>query len=538
MKCVLYLRSSKDRADIAVDTQRKELLEYALSRGWEVAKEFADSAISGSLDTASRPGYAALVAEVSKPRRGWDGVLALDSSRIARDMELQEQFRKLCARNGVSLHIAHGVNGTTPEHRLYGRMQTGIDVYHAEVSREKGRKGLEENFAQGYRNGGRAPAGYKLEHTQKGTATRDGKPVMKSRLVVDSTKAPAVQAFLRSRAAGTPRAIAAKAAGLVSSQTSLLSLERNALTYTGHTVWNARRKHKPSEHDRRKTMLWNPRDEWKVSEEATHEGLITRQEADAILADLDLRREKRGRPQGRQDKRQLFALGGMLATPDGRFWKGDGDYYRLGKGVRVRRDKVEDVVFAALSEEIASQPHAAQIVNAARQAAQELSVDVDTASVALRSVERRLDNIAEEIAEYGGSAALRDKLRKLEAERDTLATAVAEAELRNTQAHALEARAQDYVASLEFFRTTPEPDREFVRGTLLPLVERIELDEQGSVLVVHYRHELKTKPTSVGFSWRPHGDLQLNPVWRLPTRACSRFDAQATAAEQHRPFGG
>ena len=50
------------------------------------------------------------------------------------------------------------------------------DVFHSEFSAEKGRAGMLTNIEKGFRAGGKAPIGYKLEHHETG-ALRAGVPV-------------------------------------------------------------------------------------------------------------------------------------------------------------------------------------------------------------------------------------------------------------------------------------------------------------------------------------------------------------------------
>lgn len=61
----LYLRSSKDRADVSPDAQRRALLELAKSRELTVIEEFVDAAESGKDE--DRPGFQRLVRAVRNP---------------------------------------------------------------------------------------------------------------------------------------------------------------------------------------------------------------------------------------------------------------------------------------------------------------------------------------------------------------------------------------------------------------------------------------------------------------------------------------
>ena len=56
----LYLRSSKDRSDVSIDAQRRELTALATQRGLLVVREYSDVVESGTDE--NRPGLRALVA--------------------------------------------------------------------------------------------------------------------------------------------------------------------------------------------------------------------------------------------------------------------------------------------------------------------------------------------------------------------------------------------------------------------------------------------------------------------------------------------
>lgn len=108
-------------------------------------------------------------------------------------------------------------------------------------------------------------------------------------------------------------------------------IEWNALTYAGHTVWNV---HNETTNDgyvggtKRR-----PREEWVIQRE-THPALITDAEAESILERLD-----RGRlPNYRTRKGQL--LSGVLVTPEGVAWHGNGELYRAGKK-NIKADRID-----------------------------------------------------------------------------------------------------------------------------------------------------------------------------------------------------
>jgi hypothetical protein len=67
-RAALYLRSSKDRSDVSIDAQRRELKALASQRGLNVVAEYADVVISGTEE--NRPGLTRLIADMRRRGRG------------------------------------------------------------------------------------------------------------------------------------------------------------------------------------------------------------------------------------------------------------------------------------------------------------------------------------------------------------------------------------------------------------------------------------------------------------------------------------
>jgi hypothetical protein len=156
--------------------------------------------------------------------------------------------------------------------------------------------------------------------------------VLKSRLEVDPGTAPAVQMYLRARAGGLRRALAAERAGLERySPGSLVGIEWNALQYAGATVWNCLQPREKGGYvggTKRR-----PRAEWEVKE-GTHEALITQDEAERLLAHLVAYSATHARRSSAD-----YLLTGLLRTAAGDTWRGQGGkYYRTGNRLVPARD--------------------------------------------------------------------------------------------------------------------------------------------------------------------------------------------------------
>lgn len=403
-----YLRSSKDRAEVGTDSQRAELTAFAEREGLSVVKEFADMEVSGSLDEVSRPGFRHLVACVQS--RQVDVVLAVDTSRIARDPAVGMYFSRECEKAGVQLRYSKvGIDTES----AVGEMVLGVlrqfDRLHARLSADKGRAGQEANLSNGWRAGGRAPLGYTLQREPTG-ASRAGAAVYKSKLALDPEAAPKVAVFLKARAIGVSRTAAARQAGLSISTGSLVGIENNALTYSGALVWNRSRKHRASRDDPRQTMIPRPREEW-IIVEGQHPSIVTRDEAERVLAQVQTRPKA-----GRVSKPEASLLTGLLVTPTGAAWHYEGARacYRVDKGRRVKAEWLDQQVLFKIAHDSANAEFVTSVVNAANRQAAELTVDPQAIERHLTKARGKLARLVDALADGGNFAILRSRIKELE----------------------------------------------------------------------------------------------------------------------------
>ena len=480
-----YLRSSKDRHDLSIDAQRRALHEHARAQGLAIVAEFADAVESGKDD--DRPGFQAILTALKNRDRGWSVVLALDTSRIARRRHLALIFEHEAEKAGVAVQY-RSVPDTDPiTGMLLRSILQAMDEWHSLTSRAKGLAGMAEAVRQGYRAGGSAPIGYRLEQVHTGTI-REGQPVIRSRLV-PADDSQAVAAYLRARAAGKPRGLASQVSGITG---SLNDLEWRALTYAGHTVWN--------QHQERKGGSYiggskhRPREEWHITRD-THEALITEAEAEAILAQLA---EKSGRRNRATDR--VYLLSGLLVAPDGTAWSGGstrGDnYYRLGMGKRVSARLIERAVLDAIVADLQAPEVAEQIAERMRALSRPQGKPVDLSKLRgrIKAIDTKSARLVDLIADDPDAApAYRRAVAQMEQERIAIEGEIAEAERVRQTAEVvsawtaadvkrmLAALAESIAADLEDGKTRD------LRGALSDLVERIEYDPETRQAVIRYR---------------------------------------------------
>jgi site-specific DNA recombinase len=441
-RAILYLRSSKDRSDVSIDAQRRALHELAVESGKD----------------DDRPAFQRLISELKRPARAWEHVLVLDTSRIARRRLISMLFESDCAKQGVRLVYRSLPESDPATDMVLRSVLQAFDEYHSLISRAKGLAGMAENVRQGWRAGGRAPRGYRLEYHATG-AMRDGAPVTKSRLVIDDELAPKVQAYLRLRAAGVPRGTAISRLQLQWPTNSTHSMDWQALTYAGHTVWNVHADAAVEGAGEKR----RPRSQWLITRD-THPALITEVEAEAILGQVERAL------QGRRLRESPLLFTGLLQAPGGAPWHSDGcGYYRLasgiGKGRKIGAARIEGAVLERLAQDLSSDEAVARLVASMR----ELAARLDDPAPVLRRVrdlEHARANLIDELAELRARG---DQLRQAE-------------QIGPEQVRALLCR---LLAQIREAASESET-RAAARVSLHEVLERIELDVAASSVRLHY----------------------------------------------------
>lgn len=479
MPAATYSRSSKDRSDVSIDAQQRQLAEMAATRGMTIVAEFSDAVLSGKDD--DRPGFQSLLRELRNPRRGWDTILVLDTSRIARRRHLSIIFEESeCKKAGVRVLYKSLPESDPITEMLLKSILQAMDEWHSLTSRAKGLAGMSENVRQGFRAGGIAPKGYRLESIATGTV-REGQPVTKSRLV-PGDDALMVRAYLQARARGATRAAALTQIGQDWPATTLLSMERNALTYAGHTCWN--RHAERAEHGGYVGgNKYRPRSEWVIQRD-THEPLITDDEAEAILAAVESRKITRAKPAA-----GTYLLTGLLVTPEGSKWHTDGEgFYRAGRGRRIKAAEVDRAVAEVIARDIAGDDFARAVLDHYRHQSKPATKDATRAKLAgrLAEIDRQSEKLAGLLGETSAPAALLRALEKLEAERESISGQLdAAAEDEKTRAALRSLTLADVKRFLAGIQMEAEP--ELLADAIGSIVDKVVLDPATLEAVVTYK---------------------------------------------------
>ena len=463
---------------MSLDAQRRELIALAKAKSLPVVEEFADAVESGKDD--QRPGFQSLLRRLKDPERTWSYLLALDTSRIARNQYLAHALHYEAEKRGIKVLYAKIPETNTLVDVVIRAVMQAFDQLHSLMSREKGLTGMAENVRQGWRAGGRAPRGYELRHMPTG-ATRDGFPVTKSKLALGA-EARHVAAYLKSRASDVRRDAAAVQAGLHATASSLIGIEWNALTYAGHTVWNVHAERLPGG-EYKGGQKRRPREEWVIQYD-THPALITTDEAEKILGQLNRGRAKKYKT------RAQYLLSGLLVTPNGRAWHGNGDgYYRAEKGPRIAQQSIEEAIVRQVTEDLQSKTFIAALVEETRRMATPQSInDLRPLREKLSAITAKIGRLADLAADSETARPFLEQIREQEKHRAAL---VEELDKRESE-----------IRAVDVLRTITEPDvrrilnsltenmqhadRDALKAFLTGLLERVELDPETQFCRLHY----------------------------------------------------
>ena len=487
-KAVLYLRSSKDRSDVSIDAQRRQLQELAENRGLQIVNEYADAVESGKDD--DRPALQKMLREMRNPKRGWDLVLVLDTARIARTQYFSVIFEEHeCKRNGIKVIYKSLPDGDPIATMLLKTILQAMDEWHSMTSKAKGLSGMAENVKQGFRAGGSAPKGYKLEAIPTG-AIREGVPVTKTKLITNDDSL-LVRGYLQQRAKGLPRARALAYVKQNWPVTTLLSMERNALVYAGHTVWN-RHAEKSAGGGYVGGQKYRPKSEW-VIQKNTHEPLVSEAEANQILAQVEQRKLNRAK----ESANNVYLFAGLLKSPEGKVWHGSGDgSYRLGKGKRISATAIDEAVMQKIQQDITSDSFANAVLEHYKKLSKPVDKDKTLSKLISRIAEldKQTHTLADLLSQTTAHATLLRSIEKLEVERDEIQKQVEQhKEVENNSNVLRNLKLSDVKTMLHNVTDQLNADGTgLLKDALASIVETITLDDEKMLATVQYKISYNT----------------------------------------------
>jgi len=488
-RAALYLRSSKDRSDVSIDAQRRELADLARQRGLALVAEYADVVESGADE--NRPGLQRLVAEIRRRDRGWDTVLLLDTSRLARQPFINVMFERDAARNGVRIVYKSVPDDDPITAVVIKSFMMGIDQWHSLTSKRKGLAGMAENVRQGFRAGGRAPRGYRLATIKTG-AIREGQPVTKSKLEPNED-APKVAEYLRLRAEGISRTVVQRQLGISWPATSLIGIEWNALTYAGHTVWNVHNEFGSDGYTG--GVKRRPRNEWVIQRD-THLALVSDAVAETVLQGIERSSHRNSRQSA-----PTYLFTGLLKTPSGSPWHGNrtarSEFYRANarEGSRsMLAQRVDRAVVETVARDLQSPQFVAAAIKSLRKKfAATHAEEIASARAEIAKIDERSSRLLEMALGLKSRGPVLRRVDALEDQRCSIEQRIVALEKEDESARAVADVTDGQVKKMlgHMAEQIQLYDRADLKDFLATILDRVELDPEKATLQLCYRIPLR-----------------------------------------------
>ena len=323
LRAALYARSSKDRGDVSVSSQLRELRAAIKKDGLALVAEFAEpEAITAKTD--DRPAFQEMVAAAKRKPRPFDRLYVYDTSRFSRRREHAVAYKAMLRRLGIEIRFLKVPSTDSYIDGIIEGIMEVFDEFHSTKSRHDALRGMRENVLKGYRAGGSAPTGYRLARHVLGRNI-DKEEITKTTLEVDPEMGPVVKEYFARRAKGEPRKRVCEALGGRIKETTGLNMERCVETYLGHTVWN-RHDGKEAGNGYRVGAKFRDAALWTVKE-GTHPALIDEETAEAVRALL-----KTNANRGQRPRASNYILTGLLKCGEcGSNMTGSAGHYGCGK---------------------------------------------------------------------------------------------------------------------------------------------------------------------------------------------------------------
>jgi len=469
--------STKDKQDptISFPSQRSECAEKAEELGGRIVCDFTDQE-AGRRD--DRVGWSELIREAKEPdARRFDAVIVYSTSRLSRELFHALAYERELARAGVEVFYARSAGDqTSPEGRLIRHMFQALDQFEVEKLGREVRRGQTENTKQGYRNGGRAPYGYRLRHEPHPDPRRAKAGDQKSRLVADPEQAPVIAEMFALFLAGSgykeiadrlnrpggpppPRHVDSKrnTSGKWSKSTIRAILENHV--YTGRLYWG-RLDFRAVKQGEGPLVRRSPED-W-IEAEQRHEALVSEEDFERVQVEM---------------KARSAGQGDTAAEATGH-----------GKWQYVREDSLLTLIDAFFATRVFGPDRLAHF----RKQSSTLAAEQESRDGAERTrAVRRLGEVDQRIERQLGAieagvdpALVGERIRELKAEREEIEAAIAQLDQaqRNGEGFDVEEAPAVLDSLPDLSKPLAEADPELRRSVFEAFRLRVEIDRNAGLI--------------------------------------------------------
>ena len=135
-KSAIYVRSSKDRNDVACESQEHQLREIVKKNGEALYDVFCDKALSSTRDV--RPAFDEMISIATSKDKPFTKIYCLDTSRFGLDQyEAQAILYELRRKHGIEVHFANMPHTGTYLDPAFESIFQAFDYIHSQQSKAK-----------------------------------------------------------------------------------------------------------------------------------------------------------------------------------------------------------------------------------------------------------------------------------------------------------------------------------------------------------------------------------------------------------------
>lgn len=170
---IAYLRASTDHQEYSVQDQQASITEWAKKHGYKIVKVYCDDGISGAY-AAKRPGFLAMIEDVTTGLSGAETVLIWDSYRFARNMVEFLTYKQMIRQHGVSVIAITEPIVEDEGAQLYIDAINGAsgELYLRKLSKDS-KRGIRSKVVDRHEHLGFAPYGYRMDRNTRRLEIRE-----------------------------------------------------------------------------------------------------------------------------------------------------------------------------------------------------------------------------------------------------------------------------------------------------------------------------------------------------------------------------
>ncbi|WP_356948087.1 recombinase family protein [Dehalococcoides mccartyi] len=514
-RIAIYARvSTEGQADeeVPINGQIDECRKFAAEKGWEVTEVFTDAGFSGRTD--DRPSFRRMIDIIksSPNHKPFDIILCWRSNRLFRSVEHRLAYARIFKRHSIRFVAMHEPEFEGSSAMFMETVLAAADELYVSQISEDTLRGLKQIAMAGYSTGGKAATGYRNVRKVAGLKP-NGEPVMRTGWEIDPETAPRVKKTFEMCAAGATGPEIIKAAGVVTSPSSLVSLLRNR-AYLGERIYNVMK-----QVDGKTRRRANTKPEDIIRKENAHEAIISPELFDKVQAVLE---RKRPHMQGRvQNSKRIYLLTGLLWCKEHQaLYIGKTNatlnYYvcgaknKLGDKISVcrtvKKEIIEEFILSNLKTHIFTDKRIrAGLEHLAKEKVKNKQEDDRERKEILskiKQVEVELKRFYDAIAAGVSPDNLAQPIEERTAQKNKLSLKLAEIDRQREIGFKITAITDDMISSIknkitEMLAASPEE----IKALLPQFIEKIELD--GNVANISY---VVSDEQNVACYWRPQGD--------------------------------